>query len=77
MYLLDQQELMVNKDQVYLDEYSMDMDSAYRAYINAHAHGRCTKHAVGLAERMPEVCYQQVIARMDNYARINRLREAR
>ena len=57
-----------------LNEYSLDMDIAYKAYINAHAHGMCTKHAIGLAESMPEVCYQKVIARMDNYTRINRLR---
>jgi hypothetical protein len=62
------------RQQGYLDWYCIDMDAAYRAYINAHAHGRCTEHAIGLAESMPEVCYQKVIARMDNYTRINRLR---
>lgn len=62
------------KEWEYLNEYSIDMNIAYKAYINAHAHGRCTKHAIGLAERMPEVCYQKLIARMDNYTRINRLR---
>jgi|TARA_R110002124_G_scaffold235479_1_gene400773 hypothetical protein len=74
LHLLEQQELMVDKKQVYLDEYSIDMDIAYKAYINEHAHGRSTKWARSLAERMPEVCYQQLTARMDNYARINRLR---